>query len=43
VNVLDGWFCKALGDRGDASSGVEGIVTGIHKFPYDFAPVPDCR
>jgi hypothetical protein len=43
VNALDGWFCKALGDRGDANSGVEGIVKGIHQFPYDFAPVADCR
>ncbi len=43
VNVLDGWFCKSLGDRGDATSGVEGIVKGIHQFPYDFAAVADCR
>ena len=43
VNVLDGWFCKGLGERGDASSGVEGIVKGIHQFPYDFAAVADCR
>ena len=43
VDVLDGWFCLGLGNRGDAVSGVQGNVVGLHRFPYDFAPVPSCR
>lgn len=42
VDFLDGWFCKGNGSRGDATSGVQGIVTGIHKFPYDFATQQPC-
>jgi hypothetical protein len=43
VDALDGWFCRGAGDRGDATSGVEGNVVGIHAFNYDFASVPSCR
>jgi hypothetical protein len=43
VDALDGWFCLGLGDRGDAVSGVEGNVVGLHGFPYDFGPLPSCR
>jgi hypothetical protein len=31
------------GDRGDATTGVEGIVKGLFHFPYDFAALADCR
>jgi hypothetical protein len=43
VDALDGWFCRGQGDRGDASSGVEGNVVGLHQFPYDFAAVASCE
>ena len=43
VDLLDGWFCLGLGNRGDAVSGVEGNVVGLHRFNYDFAPVASCR
>lgn len=42
TDFLDGWFCKGHGDRGDKTKGVEGIVSGIHAFPYDFAKVKSC-
>ena len=42
VDFLDGWFCRAHGQRGDASSGVQGIPAN-HQFNYDFAALPDCR
>lgn len=43
LDALDGWFCLGHGQRGDAVSGVEGNVTGMHQFAYDFAPVPSCQ
>ncbi len=43
VDFLDGWFCKGFGQRGDATSGVQGIVVGLHGFPYDFATLPSCN
>jgi hypothetical protein len=41
VDFLDGWFCRGNGSRGDAGSGVQGIVSSL-RFPYDFAPRPSC-
>jgi hypothetical protein len=43
VDFLDGWFCKGLGERGDAFSGVEANVATLHEFNYDFVGVPSCR
>jgi len=43
VDLLDGWFCLGHDDRGDATTGVEGIVKGLFHFPYDFAALADCR
>ena len=37
VDFLDGWFCLGNNSRGSANDGVEGIVNGLHKFPYDYA------
>ena len=43
VDLLDGWFCLGLGNRGDANSGVQGNVVGLHRFNYDFAAVASCH
>ena len=43
VDALDGWACLGLGDLGDATSGLQGNVVGLHQFDYDFAPQPSCR
>ena len=43
VDALDGWFCRGQGDRGDAGTGVEANVVGLHQFPYDFAAMDSCR
>jgi hypothetical protein len=37
VDYLDGWFCLGLGDEGDASSGVQGILEAHGFTAYDFA------
>ena len=37
TDFLDEWFCGGNGNRGNATTGVEGNVVGIHQFPYDFA------
>ena len=42
VDYLDGWFCLGFDNRGDATSGVTGIV-GLYDFPYDFPSLPSCR
>jgi hypothetical protein len=42
VDFLDGWFCKGHDTRGDATSGVQGNVLGLHNLNYDFVPVPYC-
>jgi hypothetical protein len=41
VDFLDGWFCVGNGERGDANTGVQGIVNGVFNFPYDYAT--NCR
>lgn len=38
VDYLDVWFCYGNDNRGNAVSGVEGIVNGIFQFPYDYSP-----
>lgn len=43
VDWLDSWFCRDHGQRGDADEGVEGIVVGLARFPYDFPEVTACR
>ena len=43
VDFLDAWFCLGHGNKGDKSSGVEGIATTLHGFPYDFAQVKSCK
>ena len=42
IDFVDGWFCRGHGDRGDMNSGVEGIVVGLHKVPYDFPMIAPC-
>ena len=42
VDYLDGWFCPGLGDAGDASSGVQGVLQ-LHGIPwYDEAGPTGC-
>lgn len=43
VDVLDGWFCLGNGDKGDATSGIQANVVGLHQFNYDFAMAASCR
>ena len=43
VDYLDGWFCEGLGDRGDASTGVEGILEAHGFSGYDFAGPTTCE
>lgn len=42
VDFLDGWFCLGNGNEGNATTGVRGIVIGLHDFNYDFADVESC-
>jgi len=42
VDLLNAWFCKGNNERGDATSGLEGIVVGMHQFNYDFPDVEPC-
>jgi len=43
VDLLDGWFCLGYGNRGDATTGVQGNAVGLAQFNYDFAALPSCR
>jgi len=44
VDFLDGWFCMGLGEKGeDDSTGVRGIVKGLHGFNYDYAELASCE
>ncbi len=36
VDFLDQWFCKGHDTRGDANTGVQGIVNGMAQFNYDY-------
>jgi hypothetical protein len=42
VDFLDGWFCRGRANRGTATTGVQGIVVGLHQFNYDFKVLPSC-
>jgi hypothetical protein len=42
VNFLDAWFCLGHDSVGDATTGVTGIVKGIHQFNYDFSTIAPC-
>ena len=39
VDFLDRWFCAGNGNRGTPTTGVEGLINGSLKFPYDYAGV----
>jgi len=43
VDLLDKWFCLGHGMRGDANSGVQGILALNNHFPYDFPAVVPCN
>ena len=36
IDFLDAWFCAGLGNKGNAMSGVMGIVNTKHQVPYDY-------
>jgi hypothetical protein len=43
TDFLDGWFCLGNKSRGDANTGVEGIVNGMFEFPYDYPTLTSCK
>ena len=42
VDFLNAWFCLGHGERGDATSGIEGNVVGMHEFNYEFPALEPC-